>query len=225
MSPSSRVCRVWCLFPTLLGTPVRRCTDEVLCVCLCPVSYFDGYGITYTLSKSWEGVSVLNLFTSSSDVGNWVIPEGGIQLQEEVGAGMRRTARNCVHRTDTPIKQRHQHVFQPAPRCSRVLHHVVVVLCVSRPVRSGDREELGHHHVQPDVQQPVPAVRQQHSGVVVQLRVHGCVQCAVLLPGLCGEQRLVQRQPHTAHSDADSARSGQRRQLAIHHLRSAARLD
>ena len=49
--------------------------------------YFDGYGITYTLSQSWEGVSVLNLFTSSSDVGNWVIPEGGIQLMEEVGAG------------------------------------------------------------------------------------------------------------------------------------------
>ena len=49
--------------------------------------YFDGYGITYQLSQSWEGVSVLNLFTSSGDVGNWVIPEGGIQLMEEIGAG------------------------------------------------------------------------------------------------------------------------------------------
>ena len=45
------------------------------------------YGITYYLSQSWQGVSVLNLFTSSSDVGNWVIPEGGIQLMEEIGAG------------------------------------------------------------------------------------------------------------------------------------------
>ena len=63
--------------------------------------YFDEFGITYTLSKSWQGVSVLNLFTSSGDVGNWVIPEGGIQLMEEIGAGQSHIACSIVHHTQS----------------------------------------------------------------------------------------------------------------------------
>ena len=49
--------------------------------------YFDAYGLTYQLAQSWQGVTILNLFTSSGDVGNWIVPEGGIQLMEEIGAG------------------------------------------------------------------------------------------------------------------------------------------
>ena len=45
------------------------------------------YGILYQLASSWGGVTYLNLFTSSSDGGNWVISQGGTQLMEETGQG------------------------------------------------------------------------------------------------------------------------------------------
>ena len=49
--------------------------------------YFDGYGILYSLGQSWNGVTYLNLFTSSGDGNNWVIAQGGSQLMEENGQG------------------------------------------------------------------------------------------------------------------------------------------
>ena len=49
--------------------------------------WFDGYGIVYQLASSWGGVTYLNLFTSSSDGGDWVIQQGGTQLMEETGGG------------------------------------------------------------------------------------------------------------------------------------------
>ena len=49
--------------------------------------WFDGYGLLYQLGSSWGGITYLNLFTSSSDGGNWVLTQGGTQLMEETGNG------------------------------------------------------------------------------------------------------------------------------------------
>jgi hypothetical protein len=78
-----------------------------------------------------------------------------------------------------------------------------------------------HHHL---ARLPEPAGQHAHDHLDLELRLHGHVQRALQLHRLQHDRRLLLRQLHSDRADRVHAHLRQRRQLALHRLRAAARL-